>query len=219
MWKREWTTLVSHPNGRTTKRIRSWDLAFTRPSEQNTNPDWTRGVLISKDKTGVYTVEDMVGIRDRVHEVEKLIFETAIRDGQDVTISIPQDPNAAAGAYARDLQRKLADMGFTVKLVRPVKSKLTRFAPFASVTQAGFVNVVEGDWNKGFFEELENFDGDGKKKDDQVDVCSDAFWCLNRELELPFLALPTDLVRSDSFGFQSNTLPTDFSAGIPVGFN
>jgi hypothetical protein len=104
-------------------------------------------------------------------------------------------------------------------LVRPVKAKLTRFAPFASVTQAGFVNVVEGDWNKSFFEELENFDGDGKKKDDQVDVCSDAFWCLNRELQLPTLSLPTDMIRPDSFGFQTSALPTDFSAGIPVGFN
>ena len=185
MWKREWVQIVPHANGRAVKRVRSYDIAFTRPSEQNPSPDWTRGVLISKDKLSVYTVEDVVSIRDRVHEVERLIFETAIRDGQEVTITIPKDPNASAGAYAKDLQRRLGDMGFHVVLVPPVKSKVTRFAPFASVTQAGFVNVVEADWNKDFFEELEVFTGDGKKKDDQVDSCSDSFSTLNRGYEIP----------------------------------
>lgn len=190
LWKREWITLVDHPNGRANKRVRSYDLAFSRPSEQNKNPDYTRGVLISKDKHSIYTVEDMVGIRDRVMEVENLIFETALRDGRDTVITIPQDPNAAAGAYARDLQRRLAEMGFTVKLMRPVKSKITRFAPFASVTQAGFLHVVQADWNKEFFEELENFSGDRCNKDDQVDVCSDAFWHLNSQMTLPSFTLP-----------------------------
>ena len=174
---------------------------------------------MSKDKNNVYTVEDMVGIRDRVHEVENLIFQTAFRDGTDTVISIPQDPNAAAGAYARDLQRRLSEMGFTVKLVRPVKSKITRFAPFASVTQAGFVNVVRADWNSEFFDELESFKGDGKGFDDQVDVCSDAFWCLNRDIELPIFSIPTDLANptTQTFGFQDSTIPT--SMGLPTGFN
>lgn len=218
MWKREWVGLVDHPNGRAKKRIRAWDIAFTKPSEQNPNPDWTRGVLMSKDANGVYTVEDMVGLRDRVHEVEKLIFETALRDGKETIISIPKDPNAAAGAYARDLQRRLAEMGFTVKLVAPVKSKVTRFAPFASVTQAGFVNVVKADWNKEFFEELEVFDGDPKKKDDICDACSDCFYNLNTGIDLPSFSLPADFQSTitTSFGFQEISLPQ--SQGLPVGF-
>lgn len=198
LWKREWVQLVDHPNGRARKRIRAWDFAFTKPSEQYANPDWTRGILMSKDSTNVYTVEDVVSLRDRVHEVEKLVFETAIRDGQDVTISIPLDPAAAAGAYAKDLQRKLAEMGFSVKLTKPVKSKVTRFAPFSSVTQAGFVHVVKANWNKDFFDELETFDGDPKKKDDQVDCCSDAMLLLNKEMQLPTFSLP-DLTGTNPF--------------------
>ena len=190
MWRREWISLVDYPNGRAIKRVRSYDVAFSRPSEQYPSPDWTRGVLMSKDANNLYTVEDMVGIRDRVMEVENLIFQTALRDGKDTVITLPRDPNAAAGAYAKDLQRRLGEMGFTVKLMSPVKSKITRFAPFASVTQAGFVNVVKADWNKDFFEELENFNGDGKRKDDQVDVCSDAFWHLNQGFSLPTFTLP-----------------------------
>lgn len=198
LFKREWVGMVDHPNGRATQRVRAWDLAFTKPSEQMPNPDWTRGVLISKDKNHVYTVEDVQSMRDRVHNVEELIFSTAVRDGFDVVISIPLDPAAAAGAYAKGLQRRLAEMGFTVRLSKPVTSKVTRFAPFSSVAQAGFVNVVKGDWNKDFFDELEIFDGDKKKKDDQVDCCSDCFLLLNKQLVLPDMSL-TDYSGSSPF--------------------
>ncbi len=198
LFKREWCNLVDHPNPRAIKRIRAWDFAFTKPSEQYPNPDWTRGILVSKDKNNMYTIEDVQSIRDRVHEVEKLVFETAVRDGQEVIISIPIDPAAAAGAYARDLQRRLAEMGFNVRLSKPVKSKITRFAPFSSVTQAGFVNVVKGHWNTPFFDELEVFDGDPKKKDDQVDCCSDAMLLLNKEMVIPTFSLP-DLTGTNPF--------------------
>lgn len=201
LFKREWCAVVKYPNGRAKKRVRAWDFAFTKPSEQYPNPDWTAGVLISKDEAKVYTVEDAIRIRDRVHEVEKLVFETAIRDGRGVTITIPLDPAAAAGAYAKDLQRKLADMGFSCRLVKPVKSKITRFAPFSSLAQAGFVQVVEGAWNKDFYDELERFDGDKHKKDDQVDCCSDAMLVLNRELDIPIFNVP-DFIRENSFGYQ-----------------
>jgi predicted phage terminase large subunit-like protein len=198
LFKREWVGIVDHANGRARKRIRAWDFAFSKPSEQYPNPDWSRGVLISKDPNNLYTVEDVVSLRDRVHEVEKLVFDTALHDGQDVTISIPLDPAAAAGAYAKDLQRKLAEMGFNVRLTKPVKSKITRFAPFSSIAQAGFVNVVKANWNKDFFDELEVFDGDPKKKDDQVDCCSDAMLLLNKDTQLPQFTLP-DFTGSNPF--------------------
>lgn len=202
LFKREWCQMVDYPNIRAKQRIRAWDFAFSKPSEQYPNPDWTRGVLISKDDAKIYTVEDVVSIRDRVHEVERLIFATAISDGQDVVISLPLDPAAAAGAYAKDLQRRLAEMGFTVRLSKPVKSKITRFAPFSSTAQAGFVHVVKAEWNKVFFEELEIFDGDKKRKDDQVDCCSDAFLLLNREMVLPGMQL-TEYAAQKHFDFQS----------------
>jgi len=209
LFKREWVGLVDHANGRARKRIRAWDFAFSKPSEQYPNPDWTRGVLISKDPNNLYTVEDVVSMRDRVHEVEKLVFDTAIHDGQDVIISIPLDPAAAAGAYAKDLQRKLAEMGFSVKLTKPVKSKITRFAPFSSIAQAGFVNVVKANWNKDFFDELEVFDGDPKKKDDQVDCCSDAMLLLNKDTQLPVFSLP-DFTGSNPFdgSITGSNIPT-----------
>jgi predicted phage terminase large subunit-like protein len=215
-WKREWCGMVDFPNGRAKQRIRAWDFAFSKPSEQYPNPDWTRGVLISKDDAKVYTVEDVASMRDRVHEVEKLVFDTARQDGQGVVISIPLDPAAAAGAYAKDLQRKLAEMGFSCRLTKPVKSKITRFAPFSSITQAGFVNIVKADWNKSFFEELEEFNGDPKKKDDQVDCCSDCMLLLNKDTVLPVFSLP-DLTGTnpfDSMPSQTLSMPQFTTIGL-----
>lgn len=214
-FKREWTQIVDHYNVAATQRVRAWDFAFSKPSEQLPNPDWTRGVLMSKDRRKVYTIEDLVSMRDRVHNVEKLVFDTAIKDGHDVTIVIPVDPNAQAGAYARDLQRRLAEMGFNCRLAKPVKSKVVRFAPFSSVAQAGFVQVVKADWNRDFFDELEIFDGDKKKKDDICDACSDAFLMLNKQVELPNMILadfttkshfaPTTGVSSDNLSVPNFT--------------
>jgi predicted phage terminase large subunit-like protein len=188
LFKREWTPIIEEPFAKA-KKVRAWDFAFSKPSEQYPNPDWTRGTLLAKDKTNMYAIEHCVGLRDRVHEVETLIFKTAIDDGTDVVISIPQDPNAAAGAYARDLQRRLGEMGFTCRLQKPVKSKITRFAPFSSVAQAGYVRVVRGAWNKELFDELEVFGNETPHKDDIADTISDAFTLLNKDGSLPDFSL------------------------------
>lgn len=189
-WKREWCALVDTPTVIPAKRVRAWDFAFTKPSEVYPEPDYTRGVLLAKDAHKVYTVEDVVSMRDRVHAVEQLVFATAQRDGRETIISIPVDPNAQAAAYAKDLQRRLAEQGFNVKLSKPVKSKMVRFAPFASVAQAGFVNIVKDTWNEEYFQELELFSGDGKTHDDQCDATADAFAILNKGIELPSMSIP-----------------------------
>lgn len=207
LFKRDWTEMVPVPNGRAKQRVRTWDLAFSLPSEQYPNPDWTRGLLVSKDSDSVYTVEDLASMRDRVNRVEKLIFETAARDGTSVLISIPLDPAAAAGAYAKDLQRRLSEAGYMVRLTKPVASKVTRFAPFSSVAQAGYVRVVEADWNIEFFDELEIFDGDKKKKDDICDCCSDAFLLLNRTLDIPHMQLQ-EFSSSNPFAFAISSANT-----------
>lgn len=216
MFKRDWCSLVEHSDIEAKKRVRSWDIAFTEPSDQNKDPDWTRGVLMSKnEKTQMYTVEDVASIRGKPAKVEELIFSVAEHDGPGVLITIPQDPNAAAAAYARDLQARLAEKGFTVRLVKPVKSKLTRFAPFSSVAQAKRVNVVNNpDWNKDYFDELEVFSGNRKDKDDQVDATSDAFLTLNREKVMPTSLVFTNLStpqKSTSFNF-------GIGSGTPVAF-
>jgi predicted phage terminase large subunit-like protein len=205
-WKREWCNVVHQPNLKAKKRVRAFDIAGSLPSPAYPDPDWTRGVLVSKDDSGVYTVEDMVSLRDRFHKVEELIFQTAIKDGHGTTIVLPCDPNAQAGAWAKGMQRKLGEMGFNCRLIRPTKSKAMRFAPFSTISQSGFVEIVEGEWYQDFATELENFDMNAtRQKDDIVDSISDCIFTLNQGTSLPTFEL-------SALSMQSSSTPT-------LGFN
>lgn len=215
-FKREWCNYVDFPNMAARKRVRAWDLAFSEPSEARPRVDATAGVLMSKDeKTSVYTVENVITLRKRVHEVEQMIFQTAERDGQNVIISLPKDPGATAGAYCRDLSRRLSEKGFTVRLTSPDKGKLQRFNPFASVAQAGFVQIVKSEWTPDYLNELEQTEFTHKTHDDQADATSDAFYHLARASSLmPFTPLEMTSA-SNQFGLQSTSLPSDMAASLP----
>ena len=218
-FKREWCQLVPHPNAKAFKSVRAWDVAGSLPAPAYPDPDYTRGVLISKDRSGILTVEDMKSIRDRFHKVEELIINTAINDPPGTIQVIPCDPNAQAAAWARNMQRRLGEMGIDCRTLRPVKSKQMRFAPFSTISQAGFVHIVNnGDWYDEFVTELENFDPDNNRlHDDIVDAVSDATYILCRDNALPsnFVLPVLNLENSQSFGLQS----TDFSTGLTAKLN
>ena len=217
LWKREWCQVVVSPNHQANRRVRAWDIASSLPSSAYPNPDWTRGVLVSKDKNSRYTVEDLVSLRDRYHKVEELIVSTAVSDGVGCTVVLPCDPNAQAGAWARGMQKRLGEMGYNCRLVKPQQSKATRFAPFSTISQAGIVDVVDGDWYNAFCTELENFEENNKnQKDDIVDAVSDAIFILNKQIQLPSFSVP-NLSQPTSFGFQSSSLPTDLTSPLQQG--
>lgn len=191
-FKRDWIKLVDTPNLKATNRVRAWDISGTKPSEVNPNPDWTAGVLLSRDREGIITVEDAVRIQDRAHIVKELIFNTAKFDGPSVTISIPLDPGATAGAWCRQLQRELAEKGYHVKLTRPNKAKAQRFRPFATIAESGHVQVVrDTPWIKWYLDELEAFTGQRSRvADDAVDSTSDATFVLLQDRDLPTMQIP-----------------------------
>lgn len=179
-------------------KVRAWDLAATKPSESNKNPDWTAGVLMSKDKEKMYTIEHVSRFRDGFRGVEKKIIEQAEEDGRDVIILLPMDVGSSAQSYAKGFQGELADLGFTVKLIKPKVDKVTRFGPFAAIAEAQKVRYVEGAWNKPYFDELESFDGSRRTKRDQVDATSDAYNYLRVSLVLPSISL-TSFTQSNPF--------------------
>ena len=145
---------------------------------------------MSKTLAGTYTVEHVVRDRRRHGGVFDMILETAKADGDDVQIIIPCDPGAAGKAYAADIIRGLADHGFYAKMKSTNKSKVTRFAPFAAIAEAGCVEVVTAEWNADYFSELVRFDGSRNIKDDMVDATSDAFIALSTELHIPDFTIP-----------------------------
>ena len=215
-FKRDWVSFEPYPNLTAKSRTRCWDLAFSEVSEARPKVDASAGVLMSKDDRSIYTIEDCIVLRRRVHEVEKTIFETAERDGRGCIIGLPKDPGATAGAYCQDLARRLSEKGFIVKLIRPEKGKLQRFLPFASVAEAGYVRVVKSDWTEDYINELEQTEFSNKTFDDRADATSDCFWILNRELQLPSFSLPDlssdpalSLPTTGSIPISGLTIPTN----------
>lgn len=195
-FNRAWVEMVDEPPPLAT-RVRAWDFASEAKTKTN-NPDWTAGVKMSRDKFGVYYIEDVVRIQTTTDKVLKLVAETAKEDGVgDCTCVIPVDPAAAGKTAVMFYRRVLSENGVTTKTAPVVsgKSKMTRFLPFCSMAEAGNVKVVRGDWNDDFFKELESFTADLKlqkvQKDDQVDATADAFTALAKNATMPAFILPS----------------------------
>ena len=167
-------TTVEHVNlSNSNTTVRAWDLAATTESGQN-DPDWTVGVKLVRDELGRYLIADVVRLRGSPHQVESLIVQTAHKDGNKVTISIPEDPGQAGKSQISYFTRQLA--GFHVISSRETGAKATRAMPFASQVEAGNVSFLRADWNSILLAELQDFPW--SRKDDQVDALVRAFTTL-----------------------------------------
>jgi len=213
-FKRKWVPIVDEAPY-SARRVRGFDFAGTIKDEVNKDPDWSASTLLSKTRDNKYTIEHADRIRERFHTVEQWVFKLHEMDPEDVTYVIPVDPGSSGKAYAANLQAELARRGRHCRL-HPTgqKSKLIRFRPFASIAEAGFVQAVSAQWNEWYFDELEQFLGDGKQHDDALDSTVSAFWCLNQGIHLPEMSL-TDYSGSSSpfnfagsFGHQPLEFPT-----------
>lgn len=193
-FRREWIEFVDYPPVNPMARVRSWDLAASVPSETNPNPDWTAGVKMSRDKFGVYYIEDVKRFRKTTDNVLKEVVDTAHDDDPNATtVTIPKDPGAGGKTANSFFLRTLAENGIIAKsvVVSGHQGKIQRFLPFCTLAESGSVRLVRGEWNEAFLAELEDFIGDRKQKDDQVDATSDAFNTLSKQIQLPTFALPT----------------------------
>lgn len=192
-FSRDWVEIVDLPPVNPISRVRSWDLAASMPSETNPNPDWTAGVKMSRDKFGIYYIEDVNRFRKLTDSVLTDIVKTALADGiTDTTVTIPKDPGAGGKTANAFFIRTLAENGIPAKSVQISghSGKIQRFLPFCSLAESGSVRLVRGDWNEEFLIELEDFIGDRNQKDDQVDATADAFNTLSRQIQLPTFAVP-----------------------------
>jgi len=164
MFKRAWFPVVrAIPAG--TRFVRGWDLAATEGAG-----DWTVGVKIGRQKNGRFLIGHVARDRKSSAGVERLLVNTASQDGYECTISIPQDPGQAGKAQTSYLVQQLA--GYTVKTSTESGDKVTRAGPLAAQAEAGNVDILEGDWNDAFFEEITIFPNGTK---DQTDAASRAF--------------------------------------------
>jgi predicted phage terminase large subunit-like protein len=118
---------------------------------------------------------DLVRARANPGDVERLLLDTAARDGKQVKLGFGQDPGQAGKSQAQYLT--LALSAFTVRAVTETGDKLTRFGAFSSQCLAGNVKILRGLWNEDLFRVLEGFPE--LAHDDEVDACSGALEMLN----------------------------------------
>lgn len=164
--------------------VRAWDIASTERMGTK-SPDYTVGTLWQRNKSGGWTVLDVVRQQSNPEQVEALIRKTAEADGPSVRISLPQDPGAAGKIVASHFTRMLA--GYNVRATTESGSKLVRATPMAAQMNAGEVKLLRASWNKEYLEELSMFPGG--RNDDQVDASSRAFSeLIEPEHSAPFIS-------------------------------
>ena len=168
-FNRTWVNLIDHPPINCTW-VRSYDFAATEPNPSNPNPDYTAGVKIGITPEGQIIVGHMEKYQFSPGKVLERVKQRAEKDGFGVRIVIPRDPGAAGKESANSKARELSKYDIRVRQIS--KDKVTYFLPFSAAAENGLVSVVKGSWNEAFFKELENFDGEGRSKDDVVDATS-----------------------------------------------
>jgi predicted phage terminase large subunit-like protein len=169
MFQRGWFEIVDAAPVEAT-RVRAWDFAATKP-KPGTKPDWTVGIRVARDRSGIFYVEKEERLQQTAAMVRQTVKTTAEADGTRVRIRIPEDPGQAGKDQAASYLTLLA--GWIVKAVRPTGEKALRAAPAAAQAEAGNIKLVRGAWNEGFLEEVCAFPG-GAPHDDRVDAFADA---------------------------------------------
>lgn len=178
--------LAGHPRDEDIiRKFRCWDCAGT-PHKGDTvpgsrtkalaegDPDWTVGLLLGETRTGLLIILDCVYCRDTPGEVERLIIETAIKDGPTVKVLEWQDPGQA-GVYQVAGRRKAiaAGCGFGAKYEAIVaRENKEEYAKLPSrTTNKGRILLQRGPWNRWLLNQLTAFPNK-KVHDDAVDALS-----------------------------------------------
>ena len=175
IFKREWFDVVDSAPA-DAPAVRFWDLAGTKVSTKNKDPDWTAGCKMVRDKNGTYYISDMRRMRGEGADIDRLIEQTAKIDGMATLLRMEQEPGSS-GKKVIDYYRRGILSAYNFKGETSTGSKITRAMPLASQAEAGNIKLVRGSWNALFLDEVEVF-GLNIDHDDQVDAASGAFHAL-----------------------------------------
>lgn len=148
-----------------TQWARGWDFA------DSTKGDFTAGGKLGKLRDGRFVIGGMERERFTTDARDRLILNTASRDGVQVRQSLPQDPGQAGKGQVLAMTRMLA--GYQVKSSPETGDKVVRAEAFAAQVNVGNVVMLRGPWNDALVDELKLFPNGAY--DDQVDALSRAF--------------------------------------------
>jgi predicted phage terminase large subunit-like protein len=152
-------------------RVRVWDLAGTKPSESNTDPDWVVGTLMQRIAADRIAILDVQRFRVAPADVESRVFETAKADGNTTYIRIEQEPGSAGKILIDSWKRRL--FGWNVAGLAMSGDKVTRAVGYASAVGQGKIDLVSGPWVLDWLNEHTVFPFGSH--DDQVDTGSFGF--------------------------------------------
>jgi len=148
--------------------VRGWDLASTA-----NDGDYTAGGRLGVTEDGRYIIANVVRGQYGADERDRILRNTAQKDGVKTKVSIPQDPGQAGKSQTLYLTRQLA--GFSVSASPESGDKVTRAEPFAAQVNIGNVMVLDdGTWDTdALISEMRMFPNG--QHDDQIDCLSRAF--------------------------------------------
>lgn len=151
------------------RKVRGWDKAGTSGGGA-----YTVGALLGIDKLGKFWILDIVRGQWDSGARERIIKDTAIKDGRGVIIYVEQEPGSGGLESVEGTIRNLA--GFRVRKYKVGKSdgdKEARADSFSAQVNIGNVGIILAPWNVDLINELKFFPRSRYK--DQVDACSLAF--------------------------------------------
>lgn len=145
------------------------DLAYSK----STQSDYSVAVVMGKDSGGHYYIVHVERWQSEIGQtVERL---RAIQNKYQVPIVVESN----------GVQKAVADMvqnaGLRITRTNPTADKLTRALSLVMGWNGGKVSVLNSAWALPFCNELENFTGNGKDHDDQVDAAVNAFNLLSKQ--------------------------------------
>ncbi len=145
------------------------DLAYSK----STQSDYSVAVVMGKDSGGHYYIVHVERWQSEIGQtVERL---RAIQNKYQVPIVVESN----------GVQKAVADMvqnaGLRITRTNPTADKLTRALSLVMGWNGGKVSVLNSAWTLPFCNELENFTGNGKDHDDQVDAAVNAFNLLSKQ--------------------------------------
>lgn len=173
-FQRGWFEIVEAVPSNVVASVRAWDKAATSPSDANSDPNWTRGVLMHLHQDKSITIEHGESLRAGPHEVMGRMRAIASQDGRGVKIAIWQDPGQAGVVDVDATAREL--FPHALQAVRASKDKVSYASAWSPHAKLGRVRLVRGPWNDSFLRELEAFPTGAH--DDWVDAASLGFQAL-----------------------------------------
>lgn len=168
VFRREWLPLTDELVPTSCPRVRWWDMAATAGSGCR-----TAGALLARTHAGRYVIEDVVKGQWAPGDRDRIMRDTAVRDGPSVVVAWEEEGGSAGKTVTTYLKRMF--VGRATHASHPTGPKESRWGVLASAAEQGLVSVSRGPFAADFVDECcaANVDGDGFL--DQVDAASDCF--------------------------------------------